>query len=318
MRVLVVGASGAVGRPLLSKLVDAGHDVVAAARRTPHDVPAGVTARSLDLLDRVGVYALMSQLQPQAVINQATALSGLGNNMRRFDRDFATTNRLRVEGTRSLIGAGERMPEPPRLVVQSFCGWPWAPVGDLVKSEADPLDPDPAPVFRRTIAAITEMEDMIEDHAIGVALRYGALYGPGTSLTVGGAQIEAVRKRLFPVVGDGGATWSFLHVEDAADAAVAALTRGRGVYNVVDDHPAPIEIWLREIAVLVDAPEPRRIPTWLAGLVGGDGLVHLMTRARGSSNAKARLELDWSPAHPDWRAGFAADLRSATAAVNSR
>lgn len=315
MRVMVVGATGAVGRPLLHKLIGAGHEVVATGRRTPRNVPGGVVVHGLDLLDRVAVNELVTQAEPDTIIHQATALSVLGNNLRRFDRDFATTNRLRVEGTRSLIAAGERLAKPPRLVVQSFCGWPWAPVGGPVKSESDPLNAHPPACFRRTIAAIIEMEDMIEQHANAAALRYGALYGPGTSLTVGGAQIEAIKNRMFPMVGHAGATWSFTHVEDAADAAVAAVTCGRGLFNIVDDHPAPIDTWLRHLAGMLDAPPPRTIPVWLARLVGGDGLVHMMTSARGSSNVKARCDLGWTPAHPDWRDGFAADLTHTTAGL---
>lgn len=307
MRVLVVGATGAVGRPLSPRLVEAGHEVIATARRTPKESASGVSYRSLDLLDGAAVAALVKAAAPDAIIHQATALAGLGNNLRRFDKAFATTIRLRTEGTRSLIDATVALPTPPRLVVQSFCGWPWAPDGGPVKTEQDRLDPDPAPAFRRTFAALVEQESLVTAYPQGIALRYGALYGPGTSLALGGDQIEAIRKRRFPLVGDAGAVWSFLHVEDAADAAVAALTQGDGIYNVVDDTPVRLGEWLVDVAEALGAPAPRRVPVWLARMAGGDGLVHMMTRARGSSNAKARAELGWTPRHPDWRSGFTTD-----------
>ncbi|UNX55715.1 NAD(P)-dependent oxidoreductase [Georgenia sp. TF02-10] len=311
MKVLVVGATGVVGRPLLARLAEAGHEVVATARHVPRAVPEGVQLRRLDLLDAAATAALVADHQPDAIIHQATALSGLGNNVRRFDRAFAVTNRLRTAGTRTLITAAHALPRPPQLVAQSFCGWPWAPEGGSVKTEQDRLDPDPAPAFRRTFAAIVELERLVTSYPNGVVLRYGALYGPGTSLGARGAQVEAIRRRRFPLVGDAGAVWSFLHVEDAADAAVAALARGHGVYNVVDDDPVRVGEWLPEVARMLGAPEPRRLPVWLARAVGGTGLVHMMTTARGSDNTRAKAELGWRPAHPDWRGGFAAELRAA-------
>jgi nucleoside-diphosphate-sugar epimerase len=199
----------------------------------------------------------------------------------------------------------------PRLVVQSFCGWPWAEVGGPVKSEEDPLDDSPPKAFRRTLQAIRTLEALVVEYPAGVALRYGGLYGPGTSLGEGGAQTVAVRKGRLPLVGTADAIWSFLHVADAASAGVAALGRGRGIYNVVDDDPAPVRDWLPELARLVGGPPPKRVPVWLARLVGGDGLVRMMTTtARGSSNAKARAELGWAPGYPSWRDGFAVEFGS--------
>jgi nucleoside-diphosphate-sugar epimerase len=181
----------------------------------------------------------------------------MGNNLRAFDRSFATTNRLRVEATRSLIEATEALDVPPRLVVQRFCGWPWAPTGAAAKSEADAWNPRPAPAFRRTFAALQELEELVTGYPNGVVLRYAALYGPGTSLGRGGVQIEAIRKRAFPLVGDAAATWSFLHVEDAAAAAVAALTHDGGIYNIADDQLVPIGEWLTYVARLTGSPAHR-------------------------------------------------------------
>ncbi len=313
MRVLVVGATGVVGSPLVRALSAEGHSVVATSRNPKGMALPEVTVKALDLLDPAATSRLVADTKPDVVIHQATALTGLGNNVRRFDAAFATTNRLRVEGTTALIEAGRRMSTPPRLVVQSFCGWPWAPEGGPVKSENDPLDPHPAPAFQRTFAALVEMERLVTGYENGTIVRYGALYGAGTSLGPGGDQIEAIRKRAFPLIGDSDAVWSFLHVEDAADAAIAAMHGPRGVYNIADDTPVRLGEWLVEVARMLGAPEPRRVPVWLARLVGGQGLVHMMTTARGSANAKAKAELGWEPRHSDWREGFSAMLASASA-----
>jgi nucleoside-diphosphate-sugar epimerase len=314
MRVLVVGATGAVGRQLVPKLARAGHQVVAAARRTPDAAIDNVEYATLDLLDSSSARRLVQDVEPDAIVHQATALTGLGNNLRRFDAWFETTNRLRTEGTESLIKAASSLDRRPRLIIQSFCGWPWAPTGGPIKTETDALDPNPAPSFRRTFAAIKRLEELVSAYPGGVALRYGALYGPETSLTLGGAQIEAIRKRQFPLVGPATGVWSFLHVSDAAGAAIAALETGSGTYNIVDDEPVPVSTFLPELATMLDAPPPRRIPVWLARLAGGRGLVHMMVTARGSSNAKARAELGWKPEHPSWRTGFAGELGTSQAA----
>ncbi len=314
MRVLVVGATGAVGRQVVPQLRADGHDVVATyCSHPPPDPPEGVSYRRLDLLEGDAAAGLIAEYRPDAIIHQATALSGLGNNLRRFDHMFAATNRLRTVGTAALVSAA-RANGTPRLIVQSFCGWPWQPTGGPVKTEADQLDPDPPRAFRLTFAALVELERLVAGYPNGVVLRYGGLYGPGTSLGDGGAQIEAIRKGWLPLVGDAGGVWSFLHTRDAASAAVAALHRGHGVYNVVDDHPAPVVDWLPELARLTGGPAPRRIPVWLGRLVGGDGLVRLMTTVRGSSNAKVRAELGWSPRWPSWRDGFAAEMGATSAA----
>jgi 2-alkyl-3-oxoalkanoate reductase len=316
MKVLVVGATGVVGRQLVPQLVTAGHQVVATSRSSPPLAVGNgqVEHRRIDLLDYAAVGTLVQQVTPDAIVHLATALSGVGNNMRRFDHMFAVTNRLRTVGTTNLIDAcrmiaaadGDR--DWPQLVVQSFCGWPWARTGAWVKSEEDPLDPHPPKAFRNTFRAIVNLESQVTtDHPNGVVLRYGGLYGPGSSLTKG-PQYEALRRGWFPLIGSGAGVWSFVHTEDAASATMAALTRGRGIYNIVDDDPAPVAEWLPELARLAGGPRPRRVPEWVGWLVGGEGLVQMMTSVRGSSNAKARAELGWVPRHPSWRDGFAAEF----------
>lgn len=308
MLVLVVGASGVVGRQLVPQLLDAGHAVVATTRSSPAPAPAErIEHRRLDLLDRDAVTALVHEVRPDAIVHQATALSTLGNNMRRFDTMFALTNQLRTVGTANLIDAS-RAVGWPRLLVQSFCGWPWRIDGAAVKTEGEPLETDPPKSFRSTLRAIVDLErQVLSDHPSGVVLRYGGLYGPGSSLTRG-PQVDAVRKGWFPLVGSGAGIWSFVHTVDAASATVAALTAGAGIYNIVDDDPAPVREWLPELARLAGGPPPRHVPTWVGWLAGGDGLVRMMTQVRGSSNAKARAELGWVPRYPSWRQGFAAEF----------
>jgi nucleoside-diphosphate-sugar epimerase len=309
MKVLVVGATGVVGRQLVPQLLTAGHEVVATSHASPALETGGgqVEHRRLDLLDHAAVSTLVQEVAPDAIVHMATALSGLGNNLRRFDQMFALTNQLRTAGTTNLIDASRSLASS-RLVVQSFCGWPWARTGGPVKSEEDALDPDPAKAFRKTLQAIVSLESQVTtDHPDGVVLRFGGLYGPGTSLTKG-PQYEAIRKGWFPLVGSGGGIWSFVHVADAASATLAALTRGQGIYNIVDDDPAPVAEWLPELARLAGGPRPRRVPAWVGWLVGGEGLVRMMTSVRGASSAKARAELGWVPRHPSWREGFAAEF----------
>jgi nucleoside-diphosphate-sugar epimerase len=242
--------------------------------------------------------------RPDAIVSQLTALSGL-SDLRRFERAFALTNRLRTEGTQHLLDAArERGVE--RVVVQSYAGWPYARTGGPVKAEDDPLDPDIPKQMRSTLDAIRRQEELVTA-AGGVALRYGGFYGPGTGLTPGGEQWEMVRARKFPLVGDGGGVWSFIHIEDAASATLAALehwTPGE-IYNVVDDEPAPVREWLPALAAAIGAPPPRKVPRWVARLMGAH-LVTMMCEVRGASNTKARVELGWTPQWPTWREGFAA------------
>jgi nucleoside-diphosphate-sugar epimerase len=255
-----------------------------------------------DGLDRDAIVTAVVAARPDAIVHQLTALAGMGS-LRDFDGAFALTNRLRTEGTDNLLAAA-REAGVGGFVAQSYAGWPYARSGGPVKSEDDPLDPDPVPSMRETLAAIRHLEAAVTE-AGGIVLRYGGFYGPGTGLTRGGEQVEMIRKRRFPIVGDGGGVWSFVHIDDAAAATVVALERGTpGIDNVVDDEPAPARDWLPALAAAAGAKPPRRLPRWLARLAAGEALTAMMTESRGASNAKARRELDWAPAHPSWREGF--------------
>jgi 2-alkyl-3-oxoalkanoate reductase len=307
MNIFLAGATGAVGRSLIPLLTSRGHTVTGTTR-SPQKADAlralGAEPVVLDGLDRRGVLAAVTDARPDAIVNQMTALSGL-SDMRKFEREFALTNRLRTEGTEHLLEAA-RATGVERVIVQSYAGWPYARTGGSVKTEEDPLDPDPPKQLRATLDAIRRQEELVTA-AGGVALRYGGFYGPGTGLTPGGEQWEALQARKFPLVGDGGGVWSFIHIEDAAAAVVAVLehwTPGE-IHNIVDDDPAPVREWLPAVAAAIGAPRPRKVPRWVARLMG-EHLVALMCEVRGASNAKARSELDWAPRWPTWREGFAA------------
>jgi nucleoside-diphosphate-sugar epimerase len=313
MKVFLAGATGAIGKRMVPQLLAAGHEVVGTTRsetKAQRLRASGADAVVVDPFDRAALTRAVVDAEPDAVVHQLTALSGFGS-MRNFDRTFAETNRLRTETTDLLIGAAQEA-GAERLIAQSYAGWPYARVGGPVKSEDDPLDTEPAKHMEETLAAIRHLERAVVD-AGGLALRYGGFYGPGTSLTAGGEHVALVRKRRFPVVGDGGGVWSMVHVDDAAAATVLALDRGApGVYNIVDDEPAPAAEWLPELARLAGAKPPRRVPTWVGRIAAGDAAVTMMTAIRGASNAKAKRELGWQPRHASWREGFAEELRAAS------
>jgi 2-alkyl-3-oxoalkanoate reductase len=308
MRIFIAGATGAIGRRLVPQLVSRGHSVTGTTR-TPGKAEslraAGATPVVLDALDREAVRAALTRARPEVVVHQLTALDGF-TDFRKFDQGFGATNRLRTEGTDNLL-AGMREAGTGRLVAQSFAGWPHARVGGPVKSEDDPLDPDPPAALRQALQAIRYLEDAVlhTDGVDGTVLRYGGFYGPGTSLAEGGFLLDAVRRRRFPLVGQGTGIWSFIHIDDAATATVAAIERvASGLYNVVDDEPAPVGEWLPDLAEAIGARPPRRVPAWMARLfVGGHGVI-MMNGVRGASNAKIKRDLGWRPAFPSWRDGF--------------
>jgi nucleoside-diphosphate-sugar epimerase len=260
-----------------------------------------------DALDRDQVADVVAHAKPDVIVHQLTAIGAV--DLRHFERSFAQTSRLRTEGTDHLLSPGQAV-GVRRFVAQGIAGFgAYARTGGAVKSEEDPLDPTPAREMRAMVAAIRHLEQTVlgAQWTEGIVLRYGAFYGPGTSLAPGEEQFELIRKRKFPLVGDGGGVWSFVHVADAAEATVAAVERGRrGVYNVVDDDPAPVAEWLPALAQTLGAKKPMRVPRFIGRLFAGEPGVVMMTEVRGASNAKAKRELGWRPAHPSWREGFAA------------
>jgi nucleoside-diphosphate-sugar epimerase len=308
MRVFVAGATGAIGVRLIPLLIAQGHDV-AGLTRTPAktELLRGLGARPFvgDALDEAAVSRILAEAKPEVVVHQLTSLSG-ANDLRKFDRAFALSNRLRTQGLDSLLAAARKV-GAHRIVVQSFCGWPYARSGGPVKSEDDPLDPNPPREFALTLAAIRHLESVALNPGAdmeGVALRYGAFYGPGTGV-FDGPMIDQLRRRRAPLIGAAAGWWSFVHVQDAAEATVAAIEASSlGLFNVSDDDPAPVSQWLPALAEMLGAKPPLRVPQWLARLLAGEHIVTMMTEARAGSNAKAKRELAWRPSHPSWRTGF--------------
>lgn len=311
MRVLVAGATGAIGRQLVPVLVAAGHEVHgmtrSGARQEEMLRELGAVPVVADALDPDQVAEAVGSAAPEVIVHELTAIGAL--NMRRFDRDFAPTNRLRTEGTDHLLSAGQAV-GVRRFVAQSVAGYgAYARTGGPIKTEEDPLDPAPVREMSETLGAIRHLEEAVlgAHWTEGIALRYGVFYGLGTSLAPGAEQFELVRRRRFPLVGDGGGMWSFVHVADAAQATAAAVERGSpGVYNVVDDEPAPVAEWLPALAQTLGAKKPMRVPRLVGRLFAGEAGVAMMTDVRGASNGKAKRELGWRPAHPSWRQALAA------------
>jgi 2-alkyl-3-oxoalkanoate reductase len=312
MRIFVAGATGALGRRLVPLLVAGGHQVTAMTR-SPAKAgglrAAGAEPVVADALDREAVLAAVTAARPEVVVHQLTDLAGV-TNLRKFDAGFAATNRLRTEGTDHLLAAA-RAAGTRRFVAQSFAGWPFARIGGPVKTEDDPLDPDPPAELRRTLDAIRRLEAAVlgAQGIEGLVLRYGGFYGPGTSAGAGGYMLDDLRRRRFPIVGAGTGVWSFIHIDDAATATAAAVERGApGIYQIVDDDPAPVSDWLPALAAAAGARPPRRVPVWLARLLVGEHGVVLMNEVRGAANAKARRELGWTPTYRSWRQGFRSGL----------
>jgi nucleoside-diphosphate-sugar epimerase len=309
MRVFVAGATGAIGRQLVPRLVSAGHEVTGMTRSESKQGvirELGAVPVVADALDPEQVAEVVGRARPEVIVHQLTALSGVE---RYTERDAAPTNRLRTDGTDHLLSAGQAV-GVRRFVAQGVAGFgAYARSGGPVKSEEDPLDPAPVREMRETLAAIRHLEKAVlgAEWTEGIVLRYGVFYGPGTSLARGAEQFELVRKRKFPLVGDAGGVWSFIHVADAAEATVAAVEHGsRGVYNVVDDDPAPVAEWLPALAQTLGGKKPLRVPRFVGRLFAGEPGVVMMTEIRGASNDKAKRELGWRPAYSSWREGFAA------------
>jgi 2-alkyl-3-oxoalkanoate reductase len=307
MRVFVAGGTGVIGRSLIPMLTAAGHQVTASTRSAGK---AGLL-RSLgaepavaDGLDRGAVQEAVARARPDVIIHQMTGLTGAAD-LRHFDRTFAVTNALRTMGTDYLLEAA-RATGTRRFIAQSFTGWPNSRDGGPVKTEDDPLDPAPPASMAETLRALRHLEAAVTSQVPeGLVLRYGLLYGPGASDDI----VDLVRARRLPVIGGGAGVWSFTHITDAASATAAAAGRGRaGLYNIVDDDPAPVAEWLPYLAETIGARPPWRVPAWLGRLLAGDSVVSLMTQIRGSSNARARRELGWAPRYASWRSGFATGL----------
>jgi len=312
MRIFIAGATGAIGRQLVPKLLERGHQVSALTRSASSEEAAralGAEPVEGDALDRESVIAAIKRAEPEVVVHQLTAIGKV--DLRNLDRSFELTNRLRTEGTDALL-AGAVAAGARRFVAQSFAGWPFARVGGWVKTEEDPLDDDPPSRTERTLAAIKHLEAATETRELeGVVLRYGGYYGPGTSMAPDGQQAQEIRRRRFPIVGNGQGRASFIHVDDAAEATALAIEAAApsSVYNIVDDEPAPVAEWLPHMAKVLGAKPPLHVPAWLARLIAGKAAVVWSTEGRGASNAKAKRELGWQPQFASWREGFAASMR---------
>jgi nucleoside-diphosphate-sugar epimerase len=358
MKIVLAGATGAVGKRLVPRLVRSGHQVVATTRRAEKVEAlraAGAEAVVVDALDRQAVMDAVTSARPDVVVHQMSALTGM-LNLKKFDQEFALTNRLRTEGTAHLLAASAAA-GVRRFIAQSYTGWNNAREGGRVKTEDDPLDAHPPQAMTQTIAAIRQLEAMVLQAAqpaaqsagaavsgraavsdrvstpagtgsagsaastagatgaiataradsgmVGILLRYGSLYGPGTSIAPGGAIVEAVRRRKLPIVGDGAGIWSFIHIDDIAEATRVAIERGpSGIYNIVDDDPAEVSVWLPELARAIGAKAPYHVPAWVGRLAIGEPGVSMMTKIRGASNAKAKRVLGWQPSYASWRDGF--------------
>jgi nucleoside-diphosphate-sugar epimerase len=310
MKIFLTGATGAIGKALTRQMVQAGHEVVGLVRSGNKGAQVEAQGGGFvigDMLDPQDVRAAVRRVRPDAIVHEATALGG-GIPITKFDEMFALTNQMRTKGTDYLLAAAADC-DVRKIVVQSFCGWPLAKFGGAAADERHPFDAALPARQRSTSYALQYCEAAVaEAPTEGVALRYGGFYGPGTSICPGGSTVEDVLHRRLPLIGDGGGYWSFIHIEDAAAATLAALEPGRhGVYNIVDDAPARVREWVPYLAQLVGAPAPLHLPKFI-GRLAGPHVVSMMTDVRGGSNAKARRELGWAPRYGNWRDGFAASF----------
>lgn len=319
MKVLIVGAAGAAGKRLIPQLLASGHEVIAATRTSAKADSlraGGAQPVILDLLDRAAVLNAVTSAQPDVLVHQGTSLAKV-RSLKHFDDEFEMTNRLRVTGTEYLLEAA-RAAGTQRFIAQSYTGWPNERSGGRVKTETDPFDANSPQSMRRSLAAIQRLEELVLGAAslTGIVLRYGNFYGPGTSVAPDGEIVEAVRQRKLPIIGTGAGIWSWIHIDDVARATLLAIEGApAGTYNIVDDDPAEVSVWLPYLAQAIGAKPPRRVPEWLGRLAAGDALVSMMTKIRGSSNAKAKRVLNWQLLYASWRDGFVRGLNG-TPTVN--
>jgi nucleoside-diphosphate-sugar epimerase len=303
MRVFIAGGAGVIGERLVTRLTGAGHEVTASTRserKAAGLASLGAKPVIMDGLDAVAVGQAVAQAEPEVVIHQMTALA-TATSLRNFDREFAQTNQLRTAGTGHLLtaaaAAGARL-----FIAQGYANMLNARSSGPPATEDEPPDPVPFASQRESFAALLQLEEAVTNAPVpGIVLRYGSLYGPGASDEI----VRMVRRRRLPLIGSGAGIWSFLHADDAAGATAAALAAGRpGVYNIVDDDPAPVSEWLPYLATVTGSPPPRRVPRWLGRLAAGEVVTAMMTSVRGTSNAKAKRELGWAPQWATWRDGF--------------
>jgi nucleoside-diphosphate-sugar epimerase len=304
MRVFIAGATGVIGRRLVPMLVQDGHEVTGITRspeRIEQLQAQGAEGVVANAYDADGLRAAVEAARPDAVIHELTDIPP-ALNPRKYATQLSGNNRLRREGTRNLLAAAHAA-DVGRIVAQSIA-FAYAPTGDWVKDEDAPLHLDAPAPMDDALGAVGDLERQVLD-AGGLVLRYGYFYGPATSFAPDGAYAQMTRKRQFPIVGSGEARWSFIHVDDAARATVAALHRGApGIYNIVDDEPASVREWVPAYAQAIGAKRPLKVPLWVGRLAAGPVVVATMSTQRGASNAKARRELEWAPEHPSWRDGF--------------
>ncbi|WP_214107319.1 NAD-dependent epimerase/dehydratase family protein [Acrocarpospora catenulata] len=309
MRIFIAGASGAIGSQLVPQLVARGHQVVGTTRsaaKTGVLRALGAEPVIVDALDPDSVADVVARAEPEVIVHQLTALSG-PTDFRHMKRMAADTNRLRTEGTDHLLAAA-RAVGVGKFVAQSNSLW-MERAGGPIADENGRIEPNPPPDAAEAVAALRHLEEAVTGigWADGIALRYGGFYGPGTHISAepDAVMVTQIRKRKIPVVGDGGGVWSMVHIADAASATVAAIERGKpGIYHVGDDEPAAVRDWLPELARVLGAKPPRRVPAWLVRLLVGKGPVNLMTQARGISSEKIKRDLGWVPRYPTWRTGF--------------
>ena len=307
MRVFLAGATGVIGRRLLPLLIEGGHEVTAMTRNDTRAAAlgeAGATPVVCDAFDAEGVHAALEAARPEVVLHQLTDLPP-ALDPRKMEEQVAGNDRIRTEGTRNLVAAA--VAAGARRVVAQSIAFAYPPTGSGLKTEDDPLWDDAPWPWLRSVEALRELERTVTqtEGIDGLVLRYGFFYGPGSAYADDGHFAREIRKRRLPVVGKGGGVFPFIHVDDAAAATVAAMERGRpGIYNVVDDDPAPLRDWVPAYAEAVGAKPPRRVPAWLARMVAGSYASGMATRLRGASNEKAKRELGWQPRHPSWREGF--------------